>query len=103
MSTANTKDLGKLSDDALIKAHVREAQGIYPNGISRTEAGRTMLAADADRRAGLAARALELWPTSGYEAVGRIASDLLRANAKEGAGARLIKIGRASCRDRVEV
>jgi hypothetical protein len=51
MATANTKDLGKLSDDALIKAHVREAQGAYPNGISRTEAGRAMLAADPDRRA----------------------------------------------------
>jgi hypothetical protein len=91
MATADPRDLANLSDDALIKAHVREASGCYPHGLHQAEAGRAMLASDADRRARLAARALELWPTSGYEAVGRIASELLRANAKEWTGPRLVQ------------
>ena len=90
MATTYPKDLGKLSDDALIQAHVQEASDCYPNGLLQTEAGRAMLAAEADRRAGLVTRAIKLWRTSGFEAVGRIASELLRANTKEWTAPRLV-------------
>ena len=35
-------------------------------------------------------RAIKLWRTGGFEAVGRVASELLRANAKEWTAARLV-------------
>src|SRR5258707_122228 len=91
MAATSAKDIAKLSNKALIKVHAQEASDCYPNGLRQTEAGRAMLAADADRRASIAARALELWRTSGFDKVGRIASELLRANSKEWTVTRLIK------------
>ncbi len=91
MADTDAKDLANLSDEALIKAHAQEASDCYPNGLHQTEAGRAMLAAVADRRACLAARALELWRTSGFDRVGRVASELLRTNSKEWTATHLIK------------
>src|SRR5260221_13078283 len=91
MAATSAKDIAKLSNKALIKVHAQEASDCYPNGLRQTEAGRAMLAADADRRASIAARALELWRTSGFDKGGRIASELLRANSKEWTVTRLIK------------
>lgn len=103
MATTHPKDLGQLSDDALIKAHVQEASDCYPNGLHQTEAGRAILAAAADRRASLVTKAIKLWRTSGFEAVGRIASELLRANTKEWTAARLVgAVGAASLLNRAD-
>src|ERR1051325_10938819 len=95
-------------DEALIKQHLQEIKGAYPEGLKHTETGRTILAADADRRASIAARALELWTgsgwapclpfssdriraRSGWDSFGRVASELLRANSKDWTVTRLVR------------
>jgi len=78
-------------DEALIKAHLQEIKGAYPEGLKYTKPGREILDADADRRASIAARALELWPGSGFDSMGRVASELLRANNKDWTVAHLVR------------
>jgi Domain of unknown function (DUF4132) len=83
---ADTKRLAK--DEALISAHLRAIRGAYPEALKHTNAGREILAGDADRRASIVARALEIWPKS-FES--RVASELLRANTKDWTTARLVR------------
>lgn len=78
-------------DEALIKKHLQEIKGAHSEALKHTEAGRAILAADADRRASIAARALELWPGSNWDSVGRVASELLRSNSKDWTVARLVR------------
>lgn len=83
-------------DEALIHAHLREIKGAYPVRLKPSKAGSQILAADADRRAGIAARALELWIESGADSFGHIASDLLRANSQDWTSARLANVVEAA-------
>ena len=83
-------------EEALIKAHLKEIKGAYPEKLKHTKAGAFMLAADADRRAGLAARAIGLWIKSGFHDAGKVASDLLRANPKDWTCARLVGVVEAA-------
>jgi hypothetical protein len=85
----------QLDDEALIKAHLQAAERSYDAALASSEAGRAMLAAEAERRAVLAASALELW-ASGLHDAGRVASDLLRASADDWTPARLLKIVEAA-------
>ena len=79
------------NDDALIKAHLREIKGAHRETLKGTKAGSEILAADADRRASIAARALELWPESRADSVSHVASELLRANGRDWSAARLAR------------
>lgn len=57
-----SQHFSKLSDEALIKAHLKAAESDTAKiSLGGTEAGRAMLGADPDRRASLAARGIELW------------------------------------------
>jgi hypothetical protein len=79
-----SKNLHTLSDEALIKAHLEAAESDGEKGsLNSTEAGRLMLEAGAERRASIAAAAIELWIGSGSVDPGKIASALLRANQKD--------------------
>ena len=81
--------LGK-SDEDLIKAHLQAAESeVAKTSLGSTEAGCVILEADADRRARLVARAIELWIEDGFRDAGKVASVLLRGNQKDWTAARL--------------
>src|SRR5215831_16352517 len=82
----------RTKDEALIRAHLRGIEGAYPEALKHTDAGREILAADADRRAAIAARALELWTEeAGADSFGRVASELFRSNSNDWTAARLVR------------
>jgi hypothetical protein len=81
----------RAKDEALIHAHLQAIRGPYPEALKHTDAGREILAADANRRAAIAARALELWPESGGDSFARVASELLRSNSSDWTSARLVR------------
>src|SRR3954469_23709559 len=101
MPMAAPKNFLDLADEALLKAHLDAAEGAHTDALNTTAPGRAMLAADPDRRAALAARALALWAKWWPKNVGRVASDLLRASGKDWTAARLVKaVEAASTLDR---
>jgi Domain of unknown function (DUF4132) len=63
----------------------------YAGSLKDTAAGREILAADADHRAAIAALAMELWPESGGDSYGRVASELFRSNSSDWTSARLVR------------
>src|SRR5215831_5512345 len=92
-----SKELHTLSDAALIKAHLQAAESDGEKGsLNSTAAGRVMLEATAERRASIAAAAIELWIKGGSVEPGKIASALLRANQKDWTAARLVSVVEAA-------
>src|SRR5580765_8193632 len=100
----------RAKDEKLIRAHLRVFRDAVPDRLKElmrakpeavlhayagylkdTAAGREILAADAERRAAIAARALELWPESGGDSFARVASELLRSNSSDWTQPRLVR------------
>jgi hypothetical protein len=91
------QNLLNLSDEALIKAHLQTAESDAAKGtLNSTEAGRVMIEADADRRASLAARGIELWIKEASCDAGKVSSALLRADQKAWTAARLAGVVEAA-------
>ncbi len=86
-------NLLELPDEALIKAHLDAAESdAAKNSLGSTEAGRAMLEADADRKADLAVRGIELWINKNFRDAGKVASALLRSATADWSGARLARV-----------
>ena len=92
-----SKDLPTLTDEALIRAHLQTAESDTEKGLlNSTEAGRLILEADAERRASIAAKAIELWVADAFWDTGKVASALLRANQKDWTPVRLVSVVEAA-------
>jgi hypothetical protein len=92
-----TRDLRTLSDEDLIKDHLKGAPSdSAKNSLGSTEAGCVILEANADRRATIAAAGLSLWINSEFRDAGKVTSALLRANPKDWTAARLAKVVQAA-------
>src|SRR6185503_3797490 len=106
---------GHEKDEALMRAHLRAIRDAVPERLKEvmranpeavlhayavplkdTAAGREILAADADRRASIAARALELWGEPGGVSFDRVASELLRSSSNDWTSARLVRAVKAA-------
>jgi hypothetical protein len=92
-----THDLRNLSDEDLIKAHLKAAPSdSAKNSLGSTEAGCVILEANADRRANVAATGLSLWVNSESRDAGKVTSALLRSNLKDWTASRLAKVIQAA-------
>jgi hypothetical protein len=92
-----SKNLSALSDEALIKAHLQAVDDDAVKALlNSTEPGRFMLEADADRRAALAARGIELWLSGKSIDPGKVTSSLLRTHHSDWTAARLVNVVKAA-------
>ena len=70
-----SENLSELPDNDLIKARLQPAESdAAKSSVASTPAGRVMLKADADRRACLAARGIELWTNEEFRDAGKVPS-----------------------------